>query len=266
MPSFVFSAISSATDKLTKTAHGLNTGDGPCAVYNAGGALPAPLAAATDYWVIKVDADNIKLATSSANAFIGTAIDLTTNGTGDTYLGIGLPYRRARTYIAGSQVPSADLNALQDEEVRLNKSGAKTRHIPAAAGVQVAGTAMTWETADDAIKTTATNNVFRIPITVNEGERILEVKAKVQTTAAGDTVTMSTLKRTDYTSGAGTTASLGSTSTTSAPPSVVTLSTGGIANEDVPSGFVQYWVEFTCGAFSSGTRISGLVVILGVAP
>lgn len=79
--SFTFTA-SSATDQLTKVAHALETGDGPINVSNSGGALPAPLAAATPYYVIKVDADNIKLATSVANAYAGTAIDLTTNGTG----------------------------------------------------------------------------------------------------------------------------------------------------------------------------------------
>ena len=79
--SFTFTA-DSTTDKLNKVAHGLETGDGPIGVSNAGGGLPAPLAAATDYWVIKVDADNFYVATSLANAYAGTRIDITTNGTG----------------------------------------------------------------------------------------------------------------------------------------------------------------------------------------
>lgn len=84
LPSFVdftFTANSS-NEQCTATAHGLNTGDGPVRVSNSGGALPAGLAAVTDYFVIKVDANTFSFATSLANALAGTAIDLTTNGTG----------------------------------------------------------------------------------------------------------------------------------------------------------------------------------------
>lgn len=72
----------SGTDLLTATAHGLETGDGPIRVSNSGGALPTGLAAATDYWVIKVSADTFKLATSLTNAYAGTAIDITADGSG----------------------------------------------------------------------------------------------------------------------------------------------------------------------------------------
>lgn len=49
---------------------------------NAGGALPAPLVAGTVYYVIAASSTTIKLATSLINALAGTAIDLTTAGTG----------------------------------------------------------------------------------------------------------------------------------------------------------------------------------------
>lgn len=78
---FTFTA-DSTTDHLTATAHGLNTGDGPVQVSNSGGALPAGLAAATNYWVIKIDANTFELATSLSNALAGTQIDITSNGTG----------------------------------------------------------------------------------------------------------------------------------------------------------------------------------------
>ena len=45
-------------------------------------ALPGGLATATDYWVIRVDANTIKLATTFPLALAGTAIDLTATGTG----------------------------------------------------------------------------------------------------------------------------------------------------------------------------------------
>lgn len=75
--------ITAATDLLTKVAHGLTTGQ---VVYltTAGtfpGATPA-LAINTAYWIIKIDDDNVKLASTYANAIAGTPIDLTSAGAG----------------------------------------------------------------------------------------------------------------------------------------------------------------------------------------
>lgn len=46
------------------------------------GTLPAGLSLSTDYYVIKISATTIKLATSIANAYMGTAIDITSAGSG----------------------------------------------------------------------------------------------------------------------------------------------------------------------------------------
>lgn len=104
-----FTATAS-TDQLAATAHGLNTGDGPVAVRGLSGA--APLAPVTNYFAIKIDANTVKLATSAANALAGTAIDITSNGSGT--LEYGIPFRRRTTYAAGSQVKSLDLDEIQD--------------------------------------------------------------------------------------------------------------------------------------------------------
>jgi len=77
----VFTAAN-ATEIFTAVAHGFVTGDGPVQVSNAGGALPAGLTAATDYWIIRVTANTFKLATSLANALAGTNLLITTDGTG----------------------------------------------------------------------------------------------------------------------------------------------------------------------------------------
>lgn len=45
------------------------------------GVLPVPLAASTTYYAIRVDATHIRVATTFANALLGTFIDITTNGT-----------------------------------------------------------------------------------------------------------------------------------------------------------------------------------------
>jgi len=54
----------------------------PFTVSNSGGSLPSPLVTATTYYAILVDATHIRVATTYANAIAGTAIALTTNGTG----------------------------------------------------------------------------------------------------------------------------------------------------------------------------------------
>lgn len=68
-------------DNLDATAHGLLTGDGPLRL-SSSGTLPAGLDDETDYWVIKIGANEIRLATSQANALAGTAVALTDNGSG----------------------------------------------------------------------------------------------------------------------------------------------------------------------------------------
>ena len=61
-PDDVFTAEAD-TEVLTAVAHGLLTGDGPFQVSNSGGALPTGLTELTDYWIIRIDADNFYLAT-----------------------------------------------------------------------------------------------------------------------------------------------------------------------------------------------------------
>lgn len=70
-----------ASDLFTATAHGLLTGDGPfqCTTTTT---LPAGLSLATDYWIIRLTDDTFQLATSLANALAGTAVAITTDGTG----------------------------------------------------------------------------------------------------------------------------------------------------------------------------------------
>jgi hypothetical protein len=75
-------AVTNATDTITfGSAHGLTVHE-RVQVSNSGGGLPAGLSANTDYYVIVASSTTIKLATSVANADAGTAIDLTTDGTG----------------------------------------------------------------------------------------------------------------------------------------------------------------------------------------
>jgi hypothetical protein len=74
---------SASTDVLTLTSALANLRRGNVVrVSNSGGGLPTGLAAATDYYVIPVGPLTYKLASSFANAMAGTAIDLSSAGTG----------------------------------------------------------------------------------------------------------------------------------------------------------------------------------------
>lgn len=77
---FATTDVSTADDTITETSHGLSTSR-PI-TFTTTGTLPAGLALATEYFVIFVDANTFKVASSLNNAFIETAIDITDVGTG----------------------------------------------------------------------------------------------------------------------------------------------------------------------------------------
>lgn len=70
------------TETLAAMAHGLRTGDGPVRV-STDDTLPAGLVAGTDYWVIRVGDDELRLASSRDLAAAGTPVALTDEGTGN---------------------------------------------------------------------------------------------------------------------------------------------------------------------------------------
>lgn len=78
--SFETSDVNTTDDEITETAHGYETG--LKGQFTTPGTLPAGLSLATDYFLIKVDADTYQVATSLANAEAGTQIDITDTGSG----------------------------------------------------------------------------------------------------------------------------------------------------------------------------------------
>lgn len=77
---WVAADVNTTAETITITAHGFITGN--IGQVSTAGTLPAPLLAATDYFVIKVDANTIQLATSLVNALAGTPINLSSQGVG----------------------------------------------------------------------------------------------------------------------------------------------------------------------------------------
>lgn len=72
-----------ATNTITATAHGFADGDGPFEVSNAGGALPAGLAAGTRYWVSAPTVNTLQLHSSRRLALANASpVEFTDDGTG----------------------------------------------------------------------------------------------------------------------------------------------------------------------------------------
>jgi len=78
------SAVDTTAETITYTTHGLETGD-TIKYYNGGGTTLAGLTHNTSYFAIKIDANTFKVATSTANATAGTAVNLTGTGNNAQY-------------------------------------------------------------------------------------------------------------------------------------------------------------------------------------
>jgi hypothetical protein len=87
------SDVDTSTEEITIISHALTTGDG--LIYSQGTTNIGGLANANTYYVIVVDQDTIKLAATESDAANGTAINLTSQGTGTqvfTTQGIAVSY------------------------------------------------------------------------------------------------------------------------------------------------------------------------------
>lgn len=73
-------AVDTSAETLTVTNHGYDTAQ--AVVYTSGGSLIGGLTSTSTYYVIRVDANTVKLASSAVNATAGTAINLTSTGNG----------------------------------------------------------------------------------------------------------------------------------------------------------------------------------------
>jgi hypothetical protein len=80
---FIDANVTTGTENIAITAHGHNTGS---RVYlTTSGAVPAGLTANRTYFVIRVDADNLKLANTLALALAGTPVNITAAAGGGTH-------------------------------------------------------------------------------------------------------------------------------------------------------------------------------------
>ena len=70
------SAVNASNDTITMSSHPFETGDS-VTYSDKGGTTLANLTDAGEHFIIKVDANTVKLATTASNAVAGTAIDIT---------------------------------------------------------------------------------------------------------------------------------------------------------------------------------------------
>lgn len=80
---FIDGDVNTGTETITETAHNLATGIA-CRLTTTG-TLPAGLALLTTYWIIRVDANTIKLAATKTLAVAGTAVNITGAAGGGTH-------------------------------------------------------------------------------------------------------------------------------------------------------------------------------------
>ncbi len=124
----VFTAAN-GTEIFTASTHGLLTGDGPLQVSNGGGGLPTGLSAATDYWVIKIDANTFYLATSRANAIAGTHLSISGDGTGTQTLSDTVYTERVTTLDISAFARwkrSADIGEICELEIKMSSASLAT--------------------------------------------------------------------------------------------------------------------------------------------
>lgn len=77
---FATTDVNTSTDAITITAHGL--AQDQLVRFTTTGTLPGGLATGTNYWVIYVDANTIKIGQTAAYAHYGTVLNITSTGSG----------------------------------------------------------------------------------------------------------------------------------------------------------------------------------------
>lgn len=141
---------------VTIASHGLATGRK--GQLTSTGTLPDPLLTGTDYFIINIDADTIKFATSLANAEAGTAIDLTDQGTA------AATHTFTPTAIAGASVKlqkssgtDAGGTELWSDEVGVTGQDVVTANITASATINLC-------------KQFITGRKYRVQVAITAGE------------------------------------------------------------------------------------------------
>ena len=143
------------------------------------------------------------------------------------------------------------------------KRGAKVRHISPSAGHQIdaGATKVVVNANQDVVNIQAATNAYQIPITVDQGERILLIEARVKDNGS-DVITMK-VWRADYNGTGDVSTQIGTTANSTGAAGLNETLTSGAVTELVSSGYTTYFAVFTA-TFSAGTVIDGIWVTTDV--
>jgi len=132
------SAVTVGTDTIALASHGFATGDS--ATYTEGATAITGLTTATTYYVIRVDANSLKLATSAVLSSGGTAINLTVVGSNDNHSLTGKTATAVASLGSGNYTHSGWIKRTAGTGGRAGRVQYETL---------VAGGSITGDTADD---------------------------------------------------------------------------------------------------------------------
>jgi autotransporter-associated beta strand protein len=158
---FVDGDVAVATDRITATSNGLETGD---RLYlTTTGTLPTGLSASTEYFAISVDANTFELATTLANAIAGTQIDITAAAGGGThtFLSSGMEVKASsllKTPTISTPIISDSSDLTKDFTIDL--SGATAATTTTVASSQTADRTITLPDATTTLMGTDTTDTF----------------------------------------------------------------------------------------------------------
>lgn len=135
----VNSAFNATSNAITIASHGYTAGLKGQLSIDGGGTLPDPFLAVTDYFVIVVDENTIKLAASYDDAIAGTDIDVIDQGTTDktvtftptTIAGCSVKLECSNNGTVWDDVASGSFNITADIDKVLNFSGIYYKYVRA---------------------------------------------------------------------------------------------------------------------------------------
>jgi hypothetical protein len=123
--SFVDGDVTVGADTVDETGHGFLTG--LKGQLTTTGTLPAGLSLSTDYWIIKVDNDTYKFASSLANAQAGTAVDITAAAGGGTHT--FTPTALAGTAQLLGSADGTNFNVIDGTEITVNNTNSNLYNV-----------------------------------------------------------------------------------------------------------------------------------------
>ena len=127
---FAHTDVNVSTEAITLANHNLTTGD--AVVYKAptttGASTVTGLTDGTTYYVIVVDSTTIKLATNSANATAGTAVNLTGTGSGTSTLQVLTGLVIGYEYEFEVEFPKIYMTRAEGEKIRAETRGSLVLH------------------------------------------------------------------------------------------------------------------------------------------